>query len=219
MTTIYLTGKLGQLFGKKWILDIKSPAEAVRAINANTKGGFLDYLIKNKDKNYKIALQKKNNLIGAEELKNRSGHSDIYIMPTIKGSGAVARIIAGVVLIALSFVPGLQFASPFLVKAGAALILGGIVELLTPIPSFDQNSGGNEDGRQSTLFQGNASTIFQGGAVGLVYGRALVAPMPISLSINNNDTDATASTTVGSVEQRELGGGGYEYIPGVSEQY
>lgn len=223
MTNVYLTGKLGQIFGKEWKLDVKSPIEAIRAINANTKGKFLEYIGKNQDKYFKIGLQKKNNLIDKDELKNRSGSSDIYIMPAIKGSNSgVGKILAGIIILVAAFYTGgtaLAFLQVPLASAGASLVLGGIVQLLTPVPNFDQNSGGNEDGRQSTLFQGNASTIFQGGAVGLVYGRALVAPMPISLSINNNDTDATASTTVGSVEQRELGGGGYEYIPGVSEQY
>ena len=234
MTNVYLTGKLGQIFGKKWVLDIKSPAEAVRAINANTKGKFVEYLEKNKNKYYKVALQKKDNLINPEEIRNRSGNNDIYIMPTIKGSNSgFGKILAGIAFLVITYYTfgagsgaaaglfGMTASETAVIGygIGASLVLGGITQLLTPVPSFDQNSGGNEDGRQSTLFQGNASTIFQGGAVGLIYGRALVAPMPISLSINNSDTDATASTTVGSVEQRDLNGGGYEYTPGVSEQY
>jgi predicted phage tail protein len=223
MTNIYLTGKLGKLFGEKWTLEVQSPAEALHAININTKGKFSEYLEKNKNKYYKIGLQNKKQLITAEEIKIKTGKNDIYIMPTIKGSNSGAgKILAGIVLLVAAYFTGgtaLAFLQVPLASAGASLVLGGIVQLLTPVPNFDNNSGGNEDGRQSTLFQGNASTIFQGGAVGLIYGRALVAPMPISLSINNNDTDATASTTVGSVEQRDLNGGGYEYIPGVSEQY
>jgi predicted phage tail protein len=228
MTTIYLTGRLGQLFGKEWKLDVFSPAEAVRAININTKGKFRDYLEKNKNKFYKIAVQNKKNLLDKEELENRSGHSDIYVMPALKGSSSgIGKILAGVALIALTFVTfggtapllaggflGLSASSALTIGIGlgASLILGGITQLLTPTPNFNTNPGDNSEDRQSTLFQGNAASIYQGGSVGLIYGRALVAPMPICISAGTADVSTTASTSIGSVEVRDLNGGGEEYI-------
>lgn len=41
--------------------------------------------------------------------------------------------------------------------------------------------------RQSQVFQGNSLNVYQGSSVGIVYGRALVAPMPISVSMDNRD--------------------------------
>lgn len=233
MTNIFLEGQLGKLFGREWKLDVSSPGEAMRAINANTKGKLFDYL-GSKNKYYKIALQKKKNLIDKNELKNRSGKSNIYIMPTIKGSGSgVGKILAGIALLAIVYfsfgsatavLPGLLGLSASQTAAigyglAGSLILGGITQLLTPVPKFDQGAGTNEDGRQSTLFQGNSNSIVQGGSVGLIYGRALVAPMPISISQTNSDTTTTASTSVGTVEETRLDGGGYEYTPGVSQAY
>lgn len=88
MVNIYLTGKLGRLFGEKWTLDVKSPAEAMQAIDINLRGKLRQYLAgEGASKYYKVAVQKKNNVLFREEIKNPSGKGDIYIMPTIKGRG------------------------------------------------------------------------------------------------------------------------------------
>ena len=76
------------------------------------------------------------------------------------------------------------------------MVLGGITQLLTPAPNFNNNAEG--ESRGSNLFGGNASTITQGGGVGLVYGRALVTPMPVSISFDNTDQikpDAAGTVT------------------------
>ena len=44
LTTIHLVGSLGERFGKTWHLDVKSPAEAIRAIDVNTRGALAAYL-------------------------------------------------------------------------------------------------------------------------------------------------------------------------------
>lgn len=228
MVNIYLTGKLGSLFGKKWTLEVKSPSEAIRAINANVHGKLLQYLGgEGANKYYKIAVQKKTNLLNKEEIPNPSGQSDIYLMPTIKGSGGGAKILAGAALLALAIVSGgitlgasaNAWAGLFIgdfgvgvgiaATMGASLILGGISELLTPIPKMD-NSSSASDQKQSSVFQGNAGAISQGGAVPVAYGRILVSPMPISISNSSYDQAATKST-IGSVEVTELDGGGYQY--------
>jgi predicted phage tail protein len=46
MKTIYLHGPLGETVGREWQLNVKSPAEAIRAINVNTDGRFSDVLFR-----------------------------------------------------------------------------------------------------------------------------------------------------------------------------
>ena len=58
MKTIYLHGKLGQEFGKKWTLNAESLPEIFHAINCN-KEGFLDHLVKNMDDGVKYLILKK----------------------------------------------------------------------------------------------------------------------------------------------------------------
>jgi len=194
LVKIHLGGKLGKLFGKKWELYVNSPAEAMKAIDVNTKGLFSQYLRKDGLKKfYKVAIQNKKNLLTEKEIQSPTGRGDIFITPTISGkSSGSGKIIAGVVLIAVSlyFDPsgstGQAIASA-MISAGASLILGGIVQLLTPVPT-EADPNQDDDLRSSNLFRGNATAVTQGGAVGLVYGRAIVAPMPISISLNSYDT-------------------------------
>lgn len=192
---IFLEGKLGKLFGRKWSLCVASPAEALQAININTKGKLKEYLLNDGAKKfYKVALQKKDNLINPkEEIKNPSGQSDIYFIPTIKGSSSGGgKIIAGVILVIVGAVlavgsyGSLSALGVPMITAGIGLILGGVVQLMTPVPKIAQPSA-EVDQRQSYGFQGNSVTIFQGSSVGIVYGRSLVAPMPISASMENLD--------------------------------
>lgn len=196
LTTIHLGGKLGQLFGKRWDLMVASPAEAIRAIDVNLKGELRKYLFKQgKTKFYKVGVGKKDALIEEKELGNRSGNSTIHISPVAKGrNSGVGKIFAAVAIAVATFytfgTAGI-FANAALATAGyaaaASLAIGGVVQLLTPTPNFNQNAEGDSRGDGSTFFQGGATAISQGGAIGLVYGRALVTPMPISISTNNTD--------------------------------
>ncbi len=229
MVNIYLTGKLGRMFGPKWELDVKSPGEALRAIDANLRGALFEYLRgPGAKKPYKIAIQKKDNLLTKEEINNPSGSGDIYIMPTISGSGdsAVGKIIIGILIIVAAIytggtalyaangatVGGLFGAATTtvaygLAAAGFSLVLGGVTQLLTPTPKFGE--GADSTQKQSRVI-GNATTISQGGGVPIPYGRVLISPMPISISSSSYDLPSS-DANIGSVDVTELPGGGYEY--------
>lgn len=224
LTTVYLVGSLGRRFGEKWELDVMSPGEAVRAIDINTRGALGAFLCgPAKNRPFKVALQRKDNAIDKEEATHRSGRSTIYIIPTIRGRDkGFTKIIIGAALIALSFVPGVQaftipalglkagFLSTMFVAFGASLVLGGISQLLTPRPETPKET----EERLSKSFDGNASTVVQGGCVPVVYGRALVPAIPISISIENNDVSVTDSgEPPGDVDGTELPGGGIQYDP------
>jgi len=191
LTTIHLGGKLGQLFGKRWDLMVASPAEAIRAIDVNLKGGLRKYLFKQgKTKFYKVGVGKKDQLIEEKELRNRSGNSAIYISPVARGkSSGFGKILAAVAIAVVTYATfgtsGIFATIGY--SAAASLAIGGVVQLLTPTPNFNNNNQGDSRGDGSTFFQGGATAISQGGAIGLVYGRALVTPMPISISTNNTD--------------------------------
>lgn len=229
---VFLGGRLGQLFGKKWTLFVSSPAEAIRAIDVNAGGRLREYLsTEGAKKYYKVALQKKDNVITRDEIAGRSGQSDIYILPTIKGAGgdnAWLQIVVGVVLVAFTagaalgvFGPamaglattttaGVTSASAAATVAyglGASLILGGIISMLTPQPKI----GKEQDSRQSSTFAGNAVTVTQSSSVGLIYGRALVSPMPISLSFNNFPEKLAVQIDEETPERVDLPNGGFYY--------
>lgn len=200
LVTLRLGGMLGRKFGAEhqFYLSKPSPAEMVRAMDANTKGEFRRYLAGHDGKRYyKVALGRKDNLLGKDELAHPTGQSDIYILPAVKGANSgVGKIIAGVALAVLTYgasawASAAGYAASTVTAIGtvgygmaASLVLGGITQLLTPTPNFNQSS---EDSRGSNVFGGNAVAVSQGASIGLVYGRALVAPMPISLSFTTAD--------------------------------
>ncbi len=229
---IVLGGHLGKLFGAEWNLYVQSPAEAIRAIDINLKGKLRAYLVgEGGKKYYKIALKRKDNLLTKEELNNPSGCNDIYILPTVKGNNSGwAKVIVGVVLAVVTYGASTYFSAAYAGFAGAigtsaagltaigyglaaSMILGGITQLLTPNPSFNNQLGSEGDSRGSNTFQGNSQVVTQGGAVGLVYGRALVSPMPVSLSITSYDQSAPNSFAPGTYTIVYGPGGIVEYVP------
>ncbi len=231
MVNVIFTGKLARIVGMaKWKLDVKSPAEALHAVDVNTRGRLFNYLRgEGGKKYYKVAVQRKDNLLSKDEIKNPSGSGDIYIMPTIAAAGdnAWAKIIIGIILVVVSIytfgagaaafggvfgsgAAGATAAGAFaggLLSAGLSLVLGGVTQLMTPTPEFNDKTGEQING---TTFQGNATTISQGGGVPIAYGRVLISPMPISISVASYD-QAAPDAEIGSVETTELDGGGQEY--------
>ncbi len=227
LTTIHLVGSLGRAIGHSRLeLDVHSTAEALRAINVITRGKLEQYLAgPARDKLYRVAVQRRDNVVDPQELRNRSGRSAIYIMPTIKGrNSGTGKIIAGVALIALALISQQYQLMPYAwsmvgtatwaaagtvaIGFGTSLLLGGITQLLTPTP---KGPGDPAEQRDSTSFQGNAASVAQGGCVPLVYGRALVSPVPVSITFENNDVSTTDAGTIGEVTTDPLQGGGQQY--------
>jgi hypothetical protein len=88
--------------------------------------------------------------------------------------------------------------------------------MLTPTPNFNQDSDG--DGRGSNLFQGNSVVTTQGSAVGLVYGRMMVTPMPVSVAFDNYDQNSTSVGDTQGYETRYNSDTGLlEQVPVITE--
>jgi predicted phage tail protein len=231
LTTIHLVGSLGRAIGHhKLELDVYSVTEAVRAIDIITNGKMSRYLSgPGKDRLYRVALQRRDNTVAYEELRNRSGRSDIYIMPTIRGrNSGGGKILAGIALLVLAYFTGglaagasgwagagatastgasFSALGSVVVGFGVSLVVGGITQLLTP----QARTSTNAEAAQSTAFQGNASAVVQGGPMPVVYGRALVPAVPISITVENNDVGITDAGNLGAVGITRLDGGGTQY--------
>lgn len=223
LTNIYLMGELAELFGKEWRLAVTSPAEAIRAIDINTKGKLSKYFFKEgAQKYYKVCLQDEDKSIGVNELTHKSGHCDIYIVPTVAGqnSGAAKIIIGAVLVIAtivaiIVFPPAagslLFYADGVALGIGTSLIMGGIAQLLAPHQNQDQNDQINSDS-----FAGSIGSVQQGIAVPIAYGKCLASPSTISVWFNCVDYDTSVGNFVGAVELAGIPGGGTEFTPSSS---
>jgi len=162
--------------------EVATAAEAVRFLLAN----FPQLEKHMADQHYRVSVGGYD--LEERELQDPAGLQQIKIVPVLAGAGAVGRIIAGVALIALSFVvPGLAFITPtILFGVGASLVLGGVAQLLTPVPKVPQGAASNtdQDPRKSYSFSGIQQTSRQGVPVPVVYGETLVGSVVISAGVD-----------------------------------
>lgn len=195
MKTIVLLGELGQRFGRRHVLDVKSPAEAVRALAANFKD-FAGFVSSSHERNVGYRVINVREDVGEDELHLPAGRR-IVIAPVIAGAGgAVGRILLGAALIAAAFfVPPLAaFALPFggslatvAFGIGVSLALGGVAQLLAPQPKSPEPQ---EENPPSYVFDGAVNTQAQGQPVPVGYGRMIVGSAVISAGLTTVDIQA-----------------------------
>jgi predicted phage tail protein len=185
---IKLYGKLAKFIGHRVLeADVASAAEAVRFLLAN----WPELERHMSDQHYRVSVGSYDLL--AEELNDPAGAAPISFVPVVAGAGAVGRILAGVALVALAlFVPIVAFGvvlNSVVLGVGASLILGGVAQLLTPVPRVPKgvnNSGKDtdDDPRKSYSFSGIQNTSRQGVPVPIVYGETVVGAVTISAGID-----------------------------------
>lgn len=141
--------------------------------------------------------------IGTEEIDYPVGQQTIRIVPVVAGAGGVGKIIAGIALVAaVIFIPGAAAwlgptAASLLTGVGASLALGGVSQLLTPIPKLAAPSmigptsyspgfatpstrDTELDPQKSYSFSGIQNTSRTGATLPLIYGETIVGSIIIS---------------------------------------
>lgn len=190
MTRIELSGEPGKIFGKIHHRLINKVSEAGTAL-AKTIPGFESYMISSKSRGLTFAVFKGKKNIGLDDLGFPVTGEVIRIVPVIIGGkkAGVLQTVLGAVLVAagavLSFTPWAA-ASPFLYKFGAAMMLGGVVQMLSPQPSGIASKQ-SADNRASYAFGGVTNTAAQGYPVPLLYGRRRIGGAIISAGIYVED--------------------------------
>lgn len=212
MIKVNLHGKLGGDLGQEWDLDVKSVAEAFRAIEANTKKlrkWLVTYLNEYEYEifvnSYSLITESKK-FDSLEDIRNSELFCEldnkihtIDIIPKIIGSGAWGKVIggtaglAGAVLLGVFVPPAIPFAIALGV-ASVGLIAAGTSELLSkPPPSVPftaqqvnpiQGEGGVAGGPTSYLFNGPVNTMGEGGPVPIGYGQLTIGGNNVFSSYN-----------------------------------
>jgi predicted phage tail protein len=190
---IKLYGPLAKFVGQRvFKADVANAAEAVRFLLAN----FPKLEAHMAEQHYRVSVGDYDLML--DELHDPAGQQEIKIVPVLAGAGGpTGRIIAGIALVAVSFLlPGstiglfgagtiglTAFAAPVL-AIGATLVLGGVAQLLTPTPRIGQGDDSQDDPRKSYSFSGIQQTSRQGVPVPIVYGETIVGSVVISASID-----------------------------------
>lgn len=174
LRTVKLYGELGKRFGREHRLDVATPAEAIRALTANFPE--FERAVIDHPHGFHV-LAGRDDRGSTESIKLPVGADDIIkIVPATAGSKqGLLQTIIGATLIVIGVFTG-QF---WLVQIGASLALGGIAQMLTPVPKAP-SAGQDGKTQQSYIFSGPLNTSVQGGPVPIGYGRMIIGSTVIS---------------------------------------
>ncbi|MBV1812532.1 tail assembly protein [Pseudomonas viridiflava] len=174
MRTIKLYGVLRKHFGREYTIDVHSVRDAVNALCA-MKPGFEKFLRTGEERGlvFSVFCGKRN--AGAQEFDLQgSDDSEIRIVPLIQGSkqAGLFQVVLGVALVVGGIFSGGTTTGMglALLSAGAAVGLGGVVQMLSPTTSASVSSN-NEDGNNPSYgFGGAVTTVAQGNPYPVLYG-------------------------------------------------
>ena len=174
MRTIKLGGVLGKKFGKQFTLDVHSFRDAMAAL-CMMKPGFEKYLRTAEERGLVFAVFVDERNLGEKELDLvGSDNGDIRIQPIVQGSkqAGMFQTLLGVVLIVAGLVTGgtTSTLGMGLLAAGAAVGLGGVVQMLSPTTKASAESKNDDGNNPSYGFGGAVTTIAQGNPYPLLYG-------------------------------------------------
>jgi len=213
---VRLYGELGRKFGRShsYHLDTKTPAEALAALFSQVKGAR-QYFMDAKARGIEFAVfVGKRNL--AKEHLGLPANEEIRIAPIPAGAkrAGVLTTIVGAVLVVVGYLAtvtnfyGGSIWGPYVQQAGWAMVAGGVVQLLTPLP-HGNSAKDSPDNQANYNFNGAINTSAQGNPVPLAYGRVKVGSAVISAGIDTKDTVYTISRQ--NPKLGFMGGGGIDF--------
>jgi predicted phage tail protein len=196
LVEVSLLGELGRKFGRKYSFMATSPKDVFSAL-CHQLEGFKEYMSNAHENGIGFRLVD-GDPEGMDYANLLMGCRKLIIAPIISGGGTIGRILIGVALVALAFIPGVGTPLASAIAAGTAkagftavgsllfslgtsLVLSGVASLLTPPVS---NPKSDTDKKDSFLFDRAAELTTQGNPVPILYGRFLAgSPLIISSAI------------------------------------
>ncbi|KJL63552.1 MULTISPECIES: tail assembly protein, partial [Enterobacter cloacae complex] len=134
-TVIKLSGSMAQRFGRTHRRALTSASEVFRALS-NTIDGFDAYLREARAKGLDFVIFRDRRNIGHEEFELLGPGDELRIIPVIRGSkrAGVFQALLGTALVAAAiWMPGVSIAaSNLMFSVGAAMAVGGVVQMLSP---------------------------------------------------------------------------------------
>lgn len=191
LTAVFLHGELGKRYGRKFMLDVVSVADAVGLLKANFKTFAKDVI--GEGSMYRVFVGKSN--VDKDELRNPANGQDIHIVPTVAGSGGgggVFKIIAGIVLIIIGVILsmfGYAPAGAYFINAGVTMAFSGVIEMVF-FSSSRRMQMSTMEGTSRTIsrfFSGPVNTVGPGSPVPILYGRAMVGSQVINGGLTDRD--------------------------------
>lgn len=184
MTIIKLSGSLAQKFGRihRRQIDSGEVWEVFKALKA-TLEGFEAEIQRLDGMGLRFAVFRNRKNVGAEDF-GRGGTREVRIVPVIGGSkrGGLLQTIVGVAMVVAGAVTGQAWA----MQIGAAMALGGVIQMLSPQAKGLSQSAAPEN-RPSYAFGSANNTTASGNPVPICIGERRWGGAIISASIYAED--------------------------------
>ncbi|BEM24344.1 tail assembly protein [Serratia nevei] len=195
LRTVRFHGPMIQLFGREFKYRAMTVTKAIDAMK-NLLPGFERYMLEahKRGLTFSIFVGKRN--VGQDELELTKGSEEIHLVPVVIGSkrAGLFQTILGVALIGAAIVFSPAALGVFsatggwttMAYTGAAMALGGVVQMLSPQMGGLRMRQGPEN-KPSYAFGGPVNTTAQGNPVGVLYGTREIGGAIISAGIYTED--------------------------------
>jgi predicted phage tail protein len=199
-----LSGGLAKKFGKVHQFHVADLNEMLRAMCSQVKG-FKKYLSNAHLDGVRFAFYSGGKNISLEEFDMSSGSTEYRMTQVMEGSkrvGTLQIIIGAVALVAAFFTAGGSLALwgsylgtttaagltvTMLTGMGISMMLGGVISMLTPQPSFNVGASSSADNKPNYAFGSPVNTVAMGYPVPILYGAREIGGAIISAGIFSSD--------------------------------
>jgi predicted phage tail protein len=193
-----LHGYLKDLYSEEIYIEGNDPAEVINGFCKQTKA----FDVKPDEENHQIRV------LGFETKESLfspfpEGTKELHLTPDLRGgkSGGFFKIVIGAVLIAAAFLTaGTSLAATTLFGSttigsamfslGVSLVLGGLLELLSPAPQIDSLPS-TQDPEASKYLASDQNTVKIGTRIPLLYGRHIAHGHYLSFNIDSKDVSVS----------------------------
>lgn len=202
LKTLTLDGRMAKKFGKRHQYHVADLREMLRAMCSQVPG-FKKYMSEAHMKGIRFAFFSGKSNIGLEEFDMTLGSDTYRISPIIEGAknaGVFQVVIGAVALVAAFFTAGASLAAwgaamsagaitatTVLTGIGVSMMLGGVVQLLTPQPSFNTGASSSTDNKPNYAFGSPVNTVAMGYPVPVLYGEREIGGAIISAGMYSSD--------------------------------
>ncbi|WP_293797032.1 tail assembly protein [uncultured Pantoea sp.] len=197
-----LSGGLAKKFGKVHQFHVADMREMLRAMCASVPG-FKKYVSNAHLNGVRFAFYSGGKNIGLEEFDMSTGAAEYRMSQVIEGSkqaGVLQIVIGAIALVAAFFTAGASLAAwgaamtagaigatTILTGIGISMMLGGVVSMLTPQPSYNIGSASSTDNQPNYAFGAPVNTVAMGYPVPVLYGQREIGGAIISAGIFSSD--------------------------------
>jgi len=194
--TIYLNGKMGELFGKVWKLNAATVAECMHGIDCQREGKLKKYLLDCTEQGIMFTVQRGKEFLDYDNLQMNLAEDDLIITPVPAGSAnKLGKLIAGFILMVgaafLMMAGGLSLLAVagvmLMGMVGSALVNSALSEYMAPKKGMERGD--------AFLFDGPVNNAKEGIPVPLAYGELLVGGTPISFGFTNRERTSSSGFT------------------------